>query len=138
MSEKIFEILDHPSDLLVKIYARSADELIRNCVFTFGRLVLGEIPPSERTVVTFRVRGRSVEELVLDLFSKMITELEGSDLLPVEASRITGKIPGGVVVQARAHKLKGNEDYSNVIKAVTYHDLRYQSEMGYLTVLFDL
>ncbi|MCL5437802.1 MAG: archease [Candidatus Thermoplasmatota archaeon] len=138
MKSRIFEFLEHTSDLFVRIYADSVESLIRNCVYTFPRLVLDHpdgIPDFTRSL---DLKGDTPEEMVLDLFSELIVVLDSENVLISNLDSLSGSMDDGFTAILSGFHLKGDEEYSNVIKAATRHELRYYEEDGFLTVLFDL
>ncbi len=133
-----FDILEHPSDLFVRVHGKSHRELIVNCIRTFGHLVVDDVPDNVTETRTIKLRGDQIENVVVDLFSELIAAIDSENLLITTAGEITGGIPGSMTVNVSGVLLRGDEAYSNVIKAVTYHDLKYYREEGFITVLFDL
>lgn len=130
-----YEFLEHPSDLIVlgkNSTFESALEDVANGMFT----QMGAEDAKESESFDLEFSAPTNEQLVVQLLTEIIAECETMPLTPkrMEVSRFDH---AHLTITVRVHGEKKIPE--NIIKAVTYHDLRIEKNDNWeIEVLFDI
>lgn len=135
MVNKPFEILDHPSDVRVRAFGDTKEELFLNALKGMNEVLKPDLfkEAAKRRVV---VNSFDLNALLVDFLSEVLY-----------LSQINKEIYTNVVFNKFSDKelegeLKGNkvESFGEDIKAVTYHDLKIEQKNGLYeaTILLDI
>lgn len=135
MENKSFEILDHPSDVRIKAFGDTKEELFLNAMEGMNAVLRPDLlkKTTNRRVV---VNSYDLNALLVDFLSEVLY-----------LSQVNKEIYTDVVFDKFSDKelegeLKGNkvESFSEDIKGVTYHDLKIEQKNGLYeaTILFDI
>jgi SHS2 domain-containing protein len=137
MVNKSYEILDHPSDVRVKVFGDTKEELFLNAMKGMNEILKSKIK-NQKSKITRRVAVNSYDSnaLLVDFLSEVLY-----------LSQVNKEIYADVIFNKFSEKelegeLIGNkiESFDEDIKAVTYHDLKIEKKDGLFEakVLFDI
>lgn len=135
MENKSYEILDHPSDVRIKAFGDTKEELFLNAMEGMNAVLRPGLL-KKTTNCRVAVNSYDLNALLVDFLSEVLY-----------LSQVNKEIYTDVVFDKFSDKelegeLKGNkvESFSEDIKGVTYHDLKIEQKNGLLegTVLFDI
>ena len=123
-----FEFFDHTADIGVHIYGRSLAELFENAAGALQE-ALGRLHKTPGTLQkTVDLHAESTEDLLHDWLADLLYEIEASHILydhfefhELTPLCLTATLRGGPIDFTRS---QANEE----IKAVTYHQLRVESQ----------
>lgn len=136
VKELKFELLDHTADLSIKIYGRSDEEIFSNAVYAFNKMTVDEFSGVSGES-QFTIRSPNIENLLVDFLSRLIFELDVNGIVHTGVKEMSIN-DNSIFVRLNYTEIKEHHEYSNVIKGVTYHDLRYDVTNGYAIVVFDV
>ncbi|MEM4359058.1 MAG: archease [Candidatus Bilamarchaeaceae archaeon] len=130
----MYRLLEHPSDIIVEGRGRtfeSALESVANGMFT----QMGAARAREKEAIEIESAMSTLEDVVVDVLTKIIAECESIPFTPKRAEVIRA--------ENRAVRIKvfgERKQPANIIKAVTYHDLQVERKKGgwVIQVLFDI
>jgi SHS2 domain-containing protein len=136
-----FEFFEHTADIGVHIYGKNLAELFENAARAMFQ-VLGRLQKTDpRRQKTIDLHAASADDLLHDWLADLLYEVEANHILYDEfefraltPNRLTAFLRGSTIDFARSET---NEE----IKAVTYHQLRVESEPDgswQATVIFDV
>lgn len=125
-----YELINSPSELRLKIYGSSQEDLFRNALevmFESAEPLTAE--EKKRVTRSLNITARDLESLLVDFLSESLTLSdiynEAYDALKVDmmdAQHIRAELQG--------YKVRG---FEIEIKAVTYHDVRIVTQAGQLS-----
>ena len=136
--EKIFEILEHPADLKIRVFGKDLKEIFENSMKAMEENLRPEIDFSSKSEIEREIKIKSLnwETLLVDFLSEILylsltykETYQKIEFLKFKEFEIEAKIFGKKV------KRFGLE-----IKAVTYHDLEIKKTENnwQATILFDI
>lgn len=136
-----FEFFDHTADIGVHIHGRSLAELFENAARALYE-ALGRFHKTEGALQkTIDLHAESGEDLLHDWLADLLYEIEANHILydhfefhELTPLRLTATLRGGPIDFTRSQT-------NGEIKAVTYHQLRIQSQSDgswRATVIFDV
>jgi len=135
MANKNYEILDHPSDVRVRVFGDTKEELFLNAMEGMNAVLKPDLL-KKTTNRRVAVNSYDLNALLVDFLSEVLY-----------LSQVNKEIYTDVVFDKFSDKelegeLKGNkvESFSEDIKGVTYHDLKIEQKNGLYeaTILFDI
>jgi SHS2 domain-containing protein len=135
-----YEILEHSADAMVRVYGRTLGELFTNSALAAMDILTDRSKVAPRKSHRFSAQGATPEELLVHWLQEILYVVETKRFLFAEFT--VDSIDGGKVEGSG----KGEEidfakhDLYTVIKAVTYHNLKIQTQGDKLMVeiVFDI
>jgi len=135
MANKSYEILDHPSDVRVRVFGDTKEELFSNAMKGMNEVLK---PVSLKKAVNQRVAVNSFDlnALLVDFLSEVLylSQVNREIYTDIKFNKFSDKELEGELI--------GNavESFAEDIKAVTYHDLKIEKKDGIyeVTILFDI
>jgi len=135
MENKSFEILDHSSDIRIKAFGDTKEELFLNAMEGMNAVLKPDLlkKTTNRRVV---VNSFDLNALLVDFLSEVLylSQVNKEIYIDVVFNKFSDKELEG--------ELKGNkvESFSEDIKGVTYHDLKIEQKNGSYeaVILFDI
>jgi len=125
-------IIDHPSDFLVegknRTFEKTLEDVAEGMFTQMGKA-------GEKDTIEIESEKELVEDLVIDVLSKIIAECE---IVPFTPERAEVGKTGEKSVRVRIHGERKQPE--NIIKGVTYHELlvKKQDDGWIIRVLFDI
>lgn len=125
-------IIDHPSDFLVegknRTFEKTLEDVAEGMFTQMGKA-------EEKDTIEIESAKELVEDLVIDVLSKIIAECEIASFTP---KRAEVEKTGEKSIKVRIHGEKKQPE--NIIKGVTYHELlvKKQDNEWIIRVLFDI
>ncbi len=132
----IYDILDHTADLKVRIYGNSYLTIFENSIIAMSDLIVDREFLKPDFYKPIDIEKNSPDDILVNLLNDILFYMEYEDViyftseLEFAGNRLHGTIYGS--------HLPSNVEYKNVIKAVTYYNLRMDPEHGSATVVFDI
>lgn len=125
--------VDHTAEVQLELEAESEEELLADAVAAFAELV--DEPRGEPAAHAVKVEGSDRAALLVELLSELVYLVETEDFAPERIAELELRERS---LTARVEGRRGNP--SHVVKAVTWHGLRFErSGGGWLgTVVFDV
>ena len=125
-----FEFFDHTADIGVRVYGNSLAELFENAARAMYE-ALGQLhKPESNRQESVELQAESAEDLLHDWLADLLYEIEVNHVLyddfeihELTPHRLKATLRGGPIDFTRSQT---NEE----IKAVTYHQLRVESQSG--------
>lgn len=131
-----YKFLEHTSDIIIEAKNKSFEAALEDVADgMFTQMGKAE----EKDSITFTTEAPTKEQLVVDFLSDVIVECETVPFTPVKAELLKFEKQGDILsVTAKIHG--ENKVSENIIKAVTYHELKIEENNGewIITVLFDI
>jgi len=134
---KKFEILEHVSDLKIRAFGRTKEELFLNMLFGMSENLKPETKDGEKTKREIKIKSNELSTLLVDFLSEV---LYLSQVNKEAYFEINFKKFSETEIEAELFGQKV-ERFNEDIKAVTYHKLELkQKEDGFweAIVLFDI
>ncbi len=132
-----YKLLEHTADALVEAHGKNLGELFGNAAFAMFDLMtdLSKVKPKGELKVT--LEAESKEQLLVDFLQELLFlhETEGIVLSEFEVKTDGRKLDA--LVWGEKFDEKRHTKHA-VVKAVTYHMLKFDDEKGTVTVLFDV
>jgi len=132
-----FEILDHPSDLKIKIFGKGKKELFENAVFAMGECLRPEIEiPEKNTKSKIKIKSADLFSLLVDFLSEVLyrAQVNKEIYYKVKFDKISDT---ELKAELFGEKVKR---FGLEIKGVTYHNLNIEKKNSQwqAVVLFDI
>ena len=132
-----FEILDHPSDLKIKIFGKDKKELFENAVFAMGECLRPEIEIHEKnTKSKIKIKSADLFSLLVDFLSEVLyrAQVNKEIYYKVKFDKISDT---ELKAELFGEKVKR---FGLEIKGVTYHNLNIEKKNSQwqAVVLFDI
>jgi len=132
-----FEILDHPSDLKIKIFGKDKKELFENAVFAMGECLRPEIEiPEKNTKSKIKIKSADLFSLLVDFLSEVLyrAQVNKEIYYKVKFDKISDT---ELKAELFGEKVKR---FGLEIKGVTYHNLNIEKKNSQwqAVVLFDI
>ncbi|MBI5076918.1 archease [Candidatus Falkowbacteria bacterium] len=135
---KSFQILEHPTDLKIKVRGRTLAELFKNAGLALFRSIDSRelLPKAAGEWREIRVESADQESLLVDWLNELIGihEVEKENYFNIEILKLTKNS-----VKTKIRGIASMADRFDV-KAATYHDLEIKKNKGGFeaVVLFDI
>ena len=135
MANKNYEILDHPSDVRVRVFGDTKEELFLNAMEGMNAVLKPDLL-KKTTNRRVAVNSYDLNALLVDFLSEVLylSQVNKEIYIDVVFNKFSDKELEG--------ELKGNkvESFSEDIKGVTYHDLKIEQKNGSYeaVILFDI
>ena len=131
-----YKFLEHTSDIIIeaknKTFETTLEDVAEGMFTQMGEAL-------DKDSITITTKAPTKEQLVVDFLSDIIAECETVPFTPVKAELLKFEKQGDILsVTAKIHGEKKIPE--NIIKAVTYHELKVEENNGewIITVLFDI
>ncbi|OGZ32099.1 MAG: hypothetical protein A2V69_01375 [Candidatus Portnoybacteria bacterium RBG_13_40_8] len=135
MANKSYEILDHPSDVRVRVFGDTKEELFSNAMRGMNE-VLKSVSLKKAVNQRVVVNSFDLNALLVDFLSEVLylSQVNKEIYTDIKFNKFSDKELEGELI--------GNtiESFAEDIKAVTYHDLKIEKKDGLYeaTILFDI
>ncbi|MDD5145403.1 MAG: archease [Candidatus Pacebacteria bacterium] len=134
---KNYETLEHPSDLKIKAFGKTKEELFLYAMLAMEESLEPEIIKKEKIKREIKIKSLDFQSLLVDFLSEILYKNQ----IEKEAyNSIKFKILTDMILEAEVSGEKV-ERFGEDIKAVTYHDLDVHQEKDgswQATILFDV
>lgn len=155
MTQKKYEVLEHPTDYFVKVYGKDLKELFNNAASAMLNEMFDitlEFPNrADEISDEIFIGDNTVEDLLMGFLKEILFYIEKNNILPIciLISFIYGEIYKdlsmayklvGVNINSEDGKIKEFIEPKSEIKAVTYHKylVEFINDHWEATILFDL
>jgi len=132
-----YKLLEHTADALVEAHGKDLGVLFSNAAYAMFDLMtdLSKVKPKGESKVTLEADSR--EQLLVDFLQELLFlhETEGVVLSKFDVKTDGRKLDA--LVWGEKFDEKRHTKHA-VVKAVTYHMLKFDDEKGTVTVLFDV
>ncbi len=138
--EPPFEEFEHPADIGLRVRGQSLQELFENAARGMIELMLDPARVGQRRTLDIEVEGDDPESMLVAWLGEILYAFDADRFSParvevrsVEGGRARGRIWGEEFVDWR-------HDVRNVIKAVTWHNLKVEKRGGSyeVSIIFDV
>jgi SHS2 domain-containing protein len=135
-----YEEIEHPADIALRVRGRTMTELFRNAAEGMLSLMLDVSAVEPRQQRHISAEGDDVEALLVAWLSEVLFAFDangfaacGVENVEVSEKKVSGRLLGEPFDPARHEAL-------NLIKAVTWHNLKVAKKRGWLevTIIFDV
>ncbi len=131
-----YDILDHTADLKIKVYGNSYKSILENSVAAISDLIMDSSIMNNSIERQIEITKESFDDMLIQLLNDILFYLETEDILFNRARiDISGKTLKGTIYGS---ELPENPCYRNVIKAVTYYNLKISPREGFATLVLDV
>lgn len=130
-----YKILEHTSDLYIEGKGKSLEKALEALAEGMFKNMGNAKKEEDRLVISHK--GYDMELLVIELFSKVLSECEAEELIPKRMNVLRLDLEEKEI---EVEILGEKGLLENVIKAVTYHSFKAEEKNGEWTVqvLFDI
>ena len=132
-----FEILEHLSDLKIKIFGKNKKELFENAVFAMKECLRPEIEiPEKNTKIKIKIKSADLFSLLVDFLSEVLYQAQVNKEVyhKVKFDKFSDT---ELEAELLGEKVKR---FGLEVKGVTYHNLNIEKKDSYwqAVVLFDI
>lgn len=135
-----YRVLEHTADTAIEAEGRTLADLVENLAYGMFDLMfdLEQVPSLDMTKI--EVSADTLEDLVVDTLSELLTEAESADDAFASFSARVDRDALKARVIAAGSKVSNDDLRGPPIKAVTYHDVEVtEQELGwYGRIVFDV
>ncbi len=124
---KRFEQVPHTSELHLKIYGASLEELFGNAAFAYASSIKEDLPEKLNEKREIELEAPDEELLLADFLQEIVVQVDIYNEVYPEVE----------FIELKTDSLKANlkgaevEQFDTEIKGVTYHDLKIEQDNGY-------
>lgn len=134
---KDFEILEHPSDIRIKAFGKTKEELFLNAMKGMIAVLRPQIlNPKSKIPNKIKIKSIDLNALLVDFLSEVLCSIQTNKeiYINVKFSKFNDKELEGELIGNKVESF--NED----IKGVTYHGLKIEHKNGSYeaVILFDI
>jgi len=134
----LYEILEHPADIRLKVKATSLEEIFEGALKGMAEiLALKENFLNEKIEKEIKVNSLDLNSLLVDFLSEVLTLTDINDSVFNEIEIVSLK-ENEIIAKIKGFKIK---EFKEEIKAVTYHNLeikKNEKNEYEVEVLFDI
>lgn len=129
--EQVFEILEHPSDLGIRAYGNSLEDVFRNVVFGFMSIVAGTSKIDHRENRRIEISAANREQLLVRWLTEILFLYDAEKFLTAQIqfeylnTEELQAVVSGELFDSSKHEFKLD------VKAVTYHHLKIEEQQGH-------
>lgn len=132
-----YEILPHPADIKVRIWAKDRLELLKNALIALKEISGPEwLLPHSKVEVEIKASGSNFGDLMVDFLSQVVSlaDVYNAIFFEIEVQSLTDNTLSGRVFGYHFRSL------DKEIKGVSYHNINYQEKEDFceITVIFDI
>jgi len=134
---KNFEILEHPSDVKIRAFGKTKEELFVNAMLGMVAVLRPKIKDKKEKIKNkIKIESVDLNALLVDFLSEVLYQIQTKKEIynnikftKLSDTELTGELTGQKI-----------ESFGEDIKAVTYHGLQIQQKNGLYeaTILFDI
>jgi len=137
-----YEFIDHTSDIGVRVFGETLEDLFKNCAEALFAIIL-DFKPEKKIKEKVVLKAESLEEVLITWLNELLSLFYIYKFLPTEYSLILNKKNKlfsltatiyGQNFKSNPHRIKTE------IKAATYHNLKIEKKDNLYTaeVIFDV
>ncbi len=132
-----YRLIEHGSDVEIEVIGTSLAELVENCVAATADIIVSTEGLEDNSSLEVKYRYSDHANLIVQVLTDVIGEFEVNDTLYYGAV-LKEPGSGSAAITFRGHRFSSTPAADTVIKAVTYHNIVFDTNRGIARITFDL
>jgi SHS2 domain-containing protein len=137
-----YEFIEHTSDIGVRVFGKSLEDLFKNCAEALFNIVI-DFKPEKKIKEKIVLKAESLEEILITWLNELLSLFYIYKFLPVEYSLTLNKKNKLFSFMATIYGQNFESDLHKIkteVKAATYHDLKIEKkdDLYIAEVIFDV